>query len=71
MRRKIQSVNIQVGPSFYQMLEQRRRRLQKKMGFRKNLTQIAFTEMLARSGKLKIPKINIELFKKNVKRKKS
>lgn len=76
MRRKvrIKPVTIQVGPSFFRMLENRRKVLQKQIGFKKNITQIAHTEMLARSGKLKFPKLNLKQpvgGLKNVKRKKS
>jgi len=68
MRRKIQTVHIQVGGTFYKMLEAQRQRLQRQTKFKKNITQTAFTEMLARSGKLKIPRINIDLLK-NVRKK--
>ena len=66
---KINTTKIAVGSKFYEMLEAQRRAVQQKMGFKKNITTVAYTEMLARSGKLKIPKLNIDLFK-NVQRKK-
>jgi len=66
MRRK--TVTIKVGQSFYDILEKRRQALQKKVGYKKNITQTNFTELLAKKG-IKFPKININI-PKNVKRKK-
>jgi len=60
MRRKIKPVTMQVGPTFFKMIEARRIALQNKIGFKKNITQIAHTEMMARSGKLNFPKINLK-----------
>lgn len=66
MRRK--TVHIKVSSNFYDLLERRRQQFQKKIGFRKNITQTNFTELLMKSG-LKLPKINLGVFK-NDKRKK-
>jgi len=69
MRRKIQTVNIRVGSNFYRMIEAQRKILQEKIGFKRNLTSTDYTEMLARSGQLKIPKLKINLFKNAKKQK--
>jgi len=67
MRRKIKAVSIQVSSNFYNLLEARRIALQKKVGFRRNISQPQLTEMLIRSGKLNLPKLNIDVIK-NVKK---
>ena len=69
MRRK--TIHIKVGPTFYRLLEDKRKQLQRKVGLRKNITQTDLTELLAKAG-IKFPKINPrEILFKNVKRKKS
>lgn len=69
MRRRIQTIHTKVSTRFNDLLERERRRLNKQLNFRRDVTKTELTEMLVRSGKLKIPRLNINLFK-NVKRKK-
>lgn len=61
MRRLTKSVHILVDNNFYQNLERERKKLNlklnKKLGFNKEITITAFTRMMA--DKYNFPKINI------------
>ena len=69
MARLSKSVMILVSPNFFNALDNKRISIQKKIGFKKNITHAQITDMMMRSKQFKLPELNID-FLKNVKRKK-